>query len=39
LINGIYLSAWEGREIELPFDTERYEKLLKERVEKELKKE
>jgi predicted dehydrogenase len=39
LINGIYLSAWEDREIELPFDTDRYEKLLKERVEKELKKE
>jgi predicted dehydrogenase len=37
LINAIYLSAWEGREIELPFDTERYEELLKERADKERK--
>jgi predicted dehydrogenase len=35
LINGIYLSAWEGKEVELPFDTERYAALLKERADAE----
>ncbi|MDR2091198.1 MAG: Gfo/Idh/MocA family oxidoreductase [Clostridiales bacterium] len=35
LINGIYMSAWEGKEIEFPIDAERYEELLRERVKEE----
>lgn len=37
LINGIYLSAWEGAEIAVPFDGLRYEKLLKAKAEAEKK--
>ncbi|MDR3216882.1 MAG: Gfo/Idh/MocA family oxidoreductase [Clostridiaceae bacterium] len=35
LINGIYLSAWEGREITLPMDSARYDALLEEKAEAE----
>jgi len=32
LSNAMHLSAWEGKEIELPFDEQRFKELLEERV-------
>ena len=36
LINGVYFSAWTGREISLPFDAREYAGLLKLKAEKEI---
>lgn len=37
LINGIYLSAWEGREVAFPIDALRYERMLNEKAGNEKK--
>lgn len=36
LINGAYLSAWQGKRISLPVDMELYYSILHEKEEKEL---
>jgi predicted dehydrogenase len=37
LINGIYMSNWLGKEIELPINGDDYDKLLLEHINKEIK--
>ena len=37
--NAMHLSAWTGREVELPFDDEEYYQLLMERVKTSRRKE
>ena len=37
--NAMHLSAWTGREVELPFDDEQYYQLLMERVKTSRRKE
>lgn len=39
LSNAMHLSAWTGREVELPFDEEAFEKLLGERIKNSKSKE
>ncbi len=35
LINALNMSSWENAEVEIPFDDEEYQTLLKEKIEKE----
>ena len=37
--NAMHLSAWTGKEVELPFDDEQYYQLLMERVKTSRRKE